>query len=964
VASIRPLEYVEDEPPAVPQAQAGPEGNAHVLEPTCASPNGGPNGHSDTVHAPVRVPDTVLSDITHLLVSEGATDVVLEAVADALCELVPHDTLTLYRADAAVRLLRPVLVRDAYAREILAMGSVPYGSGITGVAAESKIPQLVNDAHMDPRARQIPNTPFEPESLLAIPLLTRDDLKGVLCLYRLGETNHFTIKEFKLSILFSELAALAIDNAQIRAKLEAEVITDHLTALHNHRYFQERLAEELRRSNRQHTRVGLVIYDIDDFKRVNDAYGHQVGDQVLQGVASVSRETCRLEDVICRIGGEEFAIVLPGATLKEAVVLAERLRDGVASVTFPTAGRVTISLGVAEGPLHASSPRELITCADTALLEAKAKGKDRVRIYVGGWPGSFGVGRDGADPVEAVRGNGGNQWGSGSGMHGRLAVLAARGEFRSVAQLRMLQSLSTKLNRLNDIREIGEAIAAELRSLIDYHNCRIYLLDSDGKTLMPIAFRGELTEYQGETLEALMVEVGEGLTGHAAETRRPYYTPNANEDPYAINIPGTPDLDESILAVPMVAGDRLIGAVVLSKLGIDQFDEEDMRLLEGLASNAAVAFENARLLQREHEAAELSGALLRLSTALNSAGEMTEVLNQTLAALPTMVGCSDVGIWLRDLDTQAFRLVTSAGFGTRLPSRMADHEVPAEVASQFVLSLAEPFVLPKDVVATVPEEYRLLDEHREILVAPMRWEPEGLGAIVVAAPTSDASFTPRDLQFARGIADITSMAMGNAGRFVELEEAYVSTVEVLANALEAKDEYTGGHARALAEMALAVGMEIQLDEGRLKRLELGALFHDIGKIGVRGEIIRKAGPLTPAERREMNRHPEIGEQILAPVPFLQAIRPIVRACHERWDGKGYPDGLAGEAIPLEARIVFVCDAYHSMTTDRPYRQALPEKEAIRRLKLSAGSQFDPEVVKVFARLHAAGGIHYHEAAGY
>jgi diguanylate cyclase (GGDEF)-like protein len=962
-ASIRPLEFVEEEPPTDAAAKAGAEGDARVFDATCAMPKGGSNGRKGTVHAAPRIPDAVVSDITHLLVSDGTTNVVLEAVADALCELVPHDTLTLYRADAPVRLLRPVLVRDAYAREILAMGSVPYGAGITGVAAESKTPQLVNDAHVDPRAKQVPNTPFEPESLLAIPLLARDDLKGVLCLYRVGERNHFTIKEFKLSILFSELAALAIDNAQIRATLEAEVITDHLTALHNHRYFQERLAEELRRSNRNHTRVGLVVYDIDDFKRVNDAHGHQVGDQVLQGVASVSRETCRQEDVICRIGGEEFAIILPGAALKDAVAVAERLRDAVASVTFPTAGRISISLGVAEGPLHASSPRELLTCADTALLEAKAKGKDRVRIYVGGWPRSLGAGRDGVDATEAARANGGNQWGSGSGMRGRLAVLAARGEFRSVAQLRMLQSLSTKLNRLNDIREIGEAIAAELRSLIDYHNCRIYLLDPDGKTLMPVAFRGELTEYQGETLEALIVEVGEGLTGHMAETRRPYYTPNANEDPYAVDIPGTPELDESILGVPMLAGDRLTGAIVLSKLGVDQFDEEDMRLLEGLASNAAVAFENARLLQREHEAAELSGALLRLSTALNSASEMTEVLDQTLAAVPTMVGCSDLGIWLRDVQAQTFRLVTSAGFGTKLPSRMADHEVPAEVASHFILSMTEPFVLPKDVVATVPEEYRLLDEDREILIAPMRWEPEGLAAIVIAAPTADASFTPRDLQFARGIADITSMAMGNAGRFVELEEAYVSTVEVLANALEAKDEYTGGHARALAEMALAVGTEIQMEEERLKRLELGALFHDIGKIGVRSEIIRKPSPLTQAERREMDRHPEIGEQILAPVPFLQAIRPIVRACHERWDGKGYPDGLAGEAIPLEARIIFVCDAFHAMTTDRPYRQALPEKEAIRRIKLSAGTQFDPEVVKVFARLHAAGGIHY-EAGGH
>ena len=187
----------------------------------------------------------------------------------------------------------------------------------------------------------------------------------------------------------------------------------------------------------------------------------------------------------------------------------------------------------------------------------------------------------------------------------------------------------------------------------------------------------------------------------------------------------------------------------------------------------------------------------------------------------------------------------------------------------------------------------------------------------------------------------------------------MSTIEALANALEAKDEYTSDHAQALAEMSLTVGGALGLEGEDLKRLEISALFHDIGKIGVPSEIIRKAGPLTAEERRIMNLHPEIGERILAPVPFLQPIRPIIRACHERWDGNGYPDGLKGEAIPLEARIVFVCDAFHAMTTDRPYRDALSEGEAIRRMKLSSGTQFDPSVVGAFVALHRAGRIRFH-----
>jgi len=157
-------------------------------------------------------------------------------------------------------------------------------------------------------------------------------------------------------------------------------------------------------------------------------------------------------------------------------------------------------------------------------------------------------------------------------------------------------------------------------------------------------------------------------------------------------------------------------------------------------------------------------------------------------------------------------------------------------------------------------------------------------------------------------------------------------------------------------MSLLVGRELALDRDALKRLELGALFHDIGKIGVPSEILQKPGPLTDEEFELVKAHPELGEKILAPIDRLADVRPIVRACHERWDGLGYPDGLEREAIPLESRIVLVCDAYHAMVSDRPYRTRLPGEEAVRRLHEAAGSQFDPSVVDAFVRLYAAGEV--------
>ena len=183
-----------------------------------------------------------------------------------------------------------------------------------------------------------------------------------------------------------------------------------------------------------------------------------------------------------------------------------------------------------------------------------------------------------------------------------------------------------------------------------------------------------------------------------------------------------------------------------------------------------------------------------------------------------------------------------------------------------------------------------------------------------------------------------------------LQEAYVGTAEALANALEAKDQYTADHAGSIADMAVEVGREFGLDEESLRDLRYAAIFHDIGKIAIPDAILNKPGPLTPAEYEVMKRHTVVGEQILGPVQFLEQVRRIVRHDHERWDGTGYPDGLAGRQIPIGARIVLVVDAFHAMISDRPYRKGMSEEAARLELRAHAGTQFDPDVVDAFLRV--------------
>lgn len=192
---------------------------------------------------------------------------------------------------------------------------------------------------------------------------------------------------------------------------------------------------------------------------------------------------------------------------------------------------------------------------------------------------------------------------------------------------------------------------------------------------------------------------------------------------------------------------------------------------------------------------------------------------------------------------------------------------------------------------------------------------------------------------------------------VELNDAYRGTALVLGDVVEADDGYTGEHSRSVVGLALAVADKLQLSAERRRNLEFGALLHDVGKIAIPKDVINKAGELDPHEWRVVRTHTVEGQKMLDRVGgFMREVGQIVRSHHERWDGGGYPDGLVGEAIPLEARIIACCDTWNAMRTDRSYRRALPQSTALAELGKSAGSQLDPAIVGVLLSIVATGEV--------
>jgi diguanylate cyclase (GGDEF)-like protein len=862
-----------------------------------------------------------LADVFHEVLSEQTHSTVLERIADSLAAVIPYDAFTIYQADEARRLLIPVMARDRWADEIMS-DRPALGEGITGWAIDHREAQLVNEAHLDPRVKNVPGTPDEPEALISVPLVARGAVKGALNVYRLGLGASFSEEEFELAKRFGDAAALALDNAQVRAALELQAQTDSLTGLYNHRYFHERLRSELNRASRTHDSIAVLMLDIDDFKRVNDIHGHGSGDLVLVELADLLRGLVRASDVVCRVGGEEFGVIMASCDAGDALGLARRIVDSLGEKEIAPAGRLSVSIGIAQGPEHAMNPRELVACAEIAMMTAKARGKNQAVL------------------LEEEAGE-------------RPEPAAAGRDVRSIAHLKMLQSLAGKLNRLNDVREIGAAIVTELRMLVDYHSCRLYVVD--GEELVPVAWRGDLEPYSEESVEALKCRIGEGITGRVAETGESILLANALDCDFSVTIPGTEDVDESMIAVPLNYGTRVIGAIVISKLGVDQFDEDDVRLLEVLGGHASVALENARLYEAERLEAkranaslEISNALLDFSRRLALAESLDEVLERAVELAARLLDKPRSSVWLQDQAGEDLVARALFGYDWHDAATLRGLVLPDERARE-ILGGNEPFQLE---AAKFPVRGAAGLAGGLVAVAPLRLDGDRLGCIAVRTGGHEGAFDERSMRLLAGVAHQVKLAVTNAVSFESLERTFLSTVEALANALEANDQYTSSHARWITDMALHVGRELRMEPKALKRLELGALFHDIGKIGVPEAILAKPGPLSDEEWKVVRLHPELGAGILAPIERLEQVCEIVRHCHEHWDGTGYPNGLAGEDIPLESRVILVCDAYHAMTTDRPYRGRLSVEEACRRLRGAAGTQFDPQVVEVFLTLDA------------
>ena len=512
---------------------------------------------------------------------------------------------------------------------------------------------------------------------------------------------------------------------------------------------------------------------------------------------------------------------------------------------------------------------------------------------------------------------------------------------RLLAHIGLLQTLTDRLAQARSEHEIAQAVALELGRVIGCETCRFCLPSPSGEEVVPLAIGGD--EPDDEALPALVSRVGEGIVGQAMLDGTARLIPDVAVDPHATEAEAAGDFGESMIVAPMLEDGDPVGVIILSARGIGAYDATDLQLLEVVAAHAGVACRNVRLYVSMREAAEISEALLELGAALATQNTVRGVADMLARAVDRLVDCAAMSVWLRD--GERMHLATHVGYTPDEAARLGSPPLRADAPPfQDHLGARRLSVLASSDAAVLHERLPLTPLGSSFAVIPIGERAGNRGAMILQRGRRRGRPSAGDEQMLLGIADQALLSIDNRALLEELEDSFVATMQALANALETKDEYTGDHAQALVGMAEEVGRRLDMPASALRDVGVAAALHDVGKIGIPAVILQKAGPLTDDEWAIMRRHPELGARIMEPVTALAGARSLVLACHEHWDGTGYPRGLAGEEIPLGARIILAVDAFHAMTSDRVYRPAVPLEDAVEELRRCRGTHFEPRVV--------------------
>lgn len=437
------------------------------------------------------------------------------------------------------------------------------------------------------------------------------------------------------------------------------------------------------------------------------------------------------------------------------------------------------------------------------------------------------------------------------------------------------------------------------------------------------------------------VALSQGITGKVASTRQAIRVPDVHKEPSYMRL--DPEIRSEICVPILGANNEVLGVINAESSRLNAFTDADLRLLSTIASQTGTALIKLRLFEAEREQRGQAETLREVAAILGSAADRASVLNLILEQLKRVVPFDSASVQL----VRGENLVIHAVAGM-LPSSQVGFELSIKDDKFAHPLLFEQRTILHEDISLHPDWMQIPGAERvkSWIGAPLIARGNCIGVLTIDGYTAK-QFSQADADLVSYFAIHAGIALENVRLFEEAQDAYLQTVSALASAIDVRDTYTSGHSQRLVDLAVETGRLLGCTPDELVDIKWGALLHDIGKIGVPDEILRKPSSLEQGELEIMRQHPEIGARIVEPVRNLATVAPIIRAHQERYDGSGYPDGLKGEQIPKIARIISVADAYVAMTDERVYRQARSKEEAVAELKRCSGTQFDPHVVDAF-----------------
>ncbi|MDP1996923.1 MAG: GAF domain-containing protein, partial [Gallionella sp.] len=469
----------------------------------------------------------------------------------------------------------------------------------------------------------------------------------------------------------------------------------------------------------------------------------------------------------------------------------------------------------------------------------------------------------------------------------------------------------------------------------------ILTLEDDDEHLQILAVTG----YDRETIEALNQRlnwtISQGVTGRVVRTRMATTIPDVSQDADWIPISGLDDWVRSILSVPLVAGNRVIGALNLLSEQLGFFKTKSLSLITAIASPVALALQNARLYEGLRQRFKELEILADTSSALRKAQSYNDIPPILLAKAVEGLK-ADAGVLLL-LEKNA--LIFSAIHGET--NVKTGDTCPQDAGMMWqALESGKPIFIPD--VTQIEDLHKsavcqaLMGDALSCVCIPLRTNTSAIG--VVYLNWKKKTFLSADeSRLLESLAEIAANAIHRSTLHLQTVQqaqditlAYDATIEGWSRALDLRDRETEGHSQRVTNLTLQLAQALGVNESELEHIRRGALLHDIGKMGVPDNILRKAGALSEEEWALMHRHPQLAHEMLFPIAYLQPALDIPYCHHEKWDGSGYPRGLKGEEIPLAARIFAVVDVFDALTSDRPYRPAWTKRKATAHIRQQSG----------------------------